>query len=171
MFVVAPTRTRRVDEVRVFFGLRSLAHGRRISKFKLEGETKMAGQPVPVHGAFCWNELATNDASGAKKFYTELLGWQLKEGDAAPGAYTEIVVGTQHVGGIYQMGSEFGSMPPHWIAYVAVDDVDAAAKRVEELGGKVRVPPRDIPDVGRFCVITDPAGAALSLITLKGAGV
>ncbi|MCA1631798.1 MAG: VOC family protein [Acidobacteria bacterium] len=127
----------------------------------------MAGQPMPAHGAFCWNELGTRDAGAAKKFYTELLGWQLKEGDAAPGAYTEIVVGGAHVGGIYQAGPEYGDMPSQWTAYVAVDDVDAAAKRVAELGGKVRVPPNDIPGVGRFCVINDPTGATLSLITLK----
>jgi predicted enzyme related to lactoylglutathione lyase len=132
----------------------------------------MAGQPMPVHGTFCWNELGTTDAAGAKKFYTELLGWQLKEGDAAPMAYTEIVVGDKHIGGIYQPDSEHGgNMPTHWMAYVAVDDVDASVKRVEELGGKVRVPPMDIPDVGRFCVITDPQGASLSLITLKRASV
>lgn len=129
----------------------------------------MAGQEKPVHGAFCWNELATSDAAGAKKFYTELLGWTLKEGDAAPMAYTEIVVGDKHVGGIYQSGPEFGGgdTPPHWTAYVSVDDVDAAVKKVEELGGKVRVPAMDIPHVGRFCVITDPQGASLALITLS----
>jgi predicted enzyme related to lactoylglutathione lyase len=130
----------------------------------------MAGQPTPAHGAFCWNELATTDAAAAKKFYTELLGWQLKEGDVTPMAYTEIVVGGAHVGGIYQTGPESGgNMPPHWITYVSVDDVDASAKRVAELGGKVSLPPMDIPDVGRFCVIRDPQGATLALITLSRA--
>jgi predicted enzyme related to lactoylglutathione lyase len=128
----------------------------------------MAGQERAPHGAFCWVELGTNDAAGAKKFYTELLGWQLKEGDVSPMAYTEIVVAGKHVGGIYQSGPEYGGdMPPMWMPYVAVDDVDAAAQRVKELGGKVRVPPMDIPHVGRFCVITDPQGASLSLITLS----
>ena len=127
----------------------------------------MARQERPPHGAFCWYELGTRDAAAAKKFYTELLGWRLKEGEAAPGAYTEIVVGDAHVGGIYQAGPEYGDMTSQWTAYVAVDDVDAAAKRVAELGGKVRVPPKDLPGVGRFCVINDPTGASLSLITLK----
>ena len=125
---------------------------------------------MPAHGAFCWNELATKDAGAAKKFYTELLGWQLKESDAAGMAYSEIVVGGKHLGGIYQMTAEQGDMPSHWMAYVAVDDVDAAASRVEELGGKIRVPPMDIPNVGRFCVINDPTGAALSLIKLSAPG-
>src|SRR5918911_1345804 len=110
---------------------------------------------MPAHGAFCWNELATRDAEAAKKFYAQLLGWDLQESNAAGMQYTEIVVGGSHIGGIYNMTSEQGDMPSHWMAYVAVDDVDAAAKRTEELGGKVCVQPMDIPKVGRFCVIND----------------
>jgi hypothetical protein len=84
--------------------------------------------------------------------------------------YNEIVVGGQHVGGIYKTGPEYGGgAPPHWMAYVAVEDVDAKAAQVAELGGKVCVPPTDIPNTGRFCVINDPTGATISLITLKGA--
>ena len=127
---------------------------------------------MPPHGAFCWNELATKDAEAAKKFYAELLGWELKTSDAAGMPYTEIVVGGKHIGGIFQPGPECGGageMPTQWSSYVAVDDVDASAKRVEELGGKLTVPPMDIPNTGRFCVVTDPTGASLSLITLKGA--
>ena len=124
---------------------------------------------MPASGTFCWNELATKNLDAAKKFYTELLGWQIKESTGAGMVYNEIVVGDQHVGGLYQMTEEFGDAPSHWMAYVAVDDVDAKAKQVEELGGRVCVPPTDIPNVGRFCVINDPTGAALSLIKLSGA--
>jgi uncharacterized protein len=131
----------------------------------------MAGQMMtPAHGQFCWNDLATTDLGAAKKFYTELLGWELKESADAGMVYNEIVVGGQYIGGLYQSGPEYGNMPSHWTAYVAVDDVDAAASRVEELGGKVCVPPTDIPNTGRFCLITDPTGANISLITLKGDG-
>jgi predicted enzyme related to lactoylglutathione lyase len=122
---------------------------------------------MPQNGTFCWNELATKDYGAAKKFYTELLGWQLQESNSAGMAYNEIVVGGQHIGGIYQMMPEQGDMPSQWISYVAVDDVDAKAKLVAELGGKVCVPPTDIPNVGRFCVITDPMGASLSLVKLS----
>ncbi|MDP6805608.1 MAG: hypothetical protein QF902_09805 [Rhodospirillales bacterium] len=52
------------------------------------------------------------------------------------------------------------------MAYVSVTNVDATAAEVEKLGGQVRLPPRDIPGVGRFCVITDPTGAWMSLLTL-----
>jgi uncharacterized protein len=145
----------------------------------------MAEQTMPAHGSFCWQELATTDLDAAQTFYKTLLGWEIKEGTAPGGGmqYNEIVVAGQHVGGMYRMGAECeggdaaaaegGSpmppMPPHWKSYVAVDDVDAAAARACELGGKVFAPPMDIPGVGRLCVINDPTGATLSLITLKGA--
>ena len=124
---------------------------------------------MPANGAFCWNELATTDLDAAQNFYKALLGWEIKEG-AAPGGgmvYNEIVVAGQHVGGVYKMGPEFGPTPSHWMAYVAVDDVDAKARQVWELGGKVCVPPTDIPNVGRFCVVNDPTGATIALITLS----
>jgi uncharacterized protein len=128
----------------------------------------MSEHKVPAAGSFCWNELATRDLDAARRFYTELLGWQLKQSDAAGTAYHEIVTPDgEHVGGIYQMGPEYGDAPAHWMAYVAVDDVDARAARVESLGGKVCVPPSDIPNVGRFCVVNDPSGATLSLITMS----
>jgi predicted enzyme related to lactoylglutathione lyase len=125
-----------------------------------------------AHGMICWTELASKDVEAAKKFYTGLLGWKLTGSQAGGMNYTEIVVGDKHVGGMYQLTDECGeaNAPSHWMSYVAVDDVDAAAKRTEELGGAVRVPPMDIPNVGRFCVITDPAGAAISLIKLGGGG-
>lgn len=137
----------------------------------------MSEQLMPANGSFCWNELSTTDDEAAIKFYTELLGWELKrsnavacEGsDAPPMVYNEIVVDGRHVGGILKMGPEFGEMPSHWMAYVAVEDVDAKARQVWELGGKVRVPPTDIPNVGRFSVVDDPTGATIALITLKGA--
>ena len=137
----------------------------------------MSEMKMPVHGSFCWNELSTTDSDAAIKFYTELLGWEVKKSDATacegseapPMVYNEIVVGGQHVGGIYKMGPEYGGAPSHWMAYVAVEDVDAKAAQVAELGGKVCVPPTDIPNTGRFCVVNDPTGATISLITLKGA--
>jgi uncharacterized protein len=138
----------------------------------------MSEQNMPTNGAFCWNELATTDLDAAQNFYKTLLGWEIKESKAAASCegseapsmiYNEIVVGGRHVGGIFKMGPEFGEIPSHWMSYVAVEDVDARARQVWELGGKVCVPPTDIPNVGRFCVVNDPTGATIALITLNGA--
>lgn len=133
---------------------------------------------IPAPGNICWTELHSKDVEAAKKFYSELLGWTLSKSAATqvdPNSectgsgmeYTEFKVGDRSIGGMFQMGEEYGDAPSHWMSYVAVTDVDESAKRVEELGGKLRVPPMDIPNVGRFCIIDDPTGATIALITLR----
>jgi len=117
------------------------------------------------HGAFSWNELVTNDVPGAKVFYGELLGWALKDMESSCGQYTMAKAGEMDVAGIMATPKEAEGMPPMWGAYVTVDDVDAMPARIETLGGKVVVAPQDIPEVGRFLVMTDPQGAMLMLIT------
>lgn len=121
-------------------------------------------------GVFSWNELMTRDVAGAKAFYTGLLGWTIED-KPMPGmgmTYTLVKVGDTPVGGIMPMPPEAGQdMPSVWGSYVNVDDVDASAKKAVELGGTVYKEPADIPGVGRFCVIGDPQGAFLALITFK----
>ena len=116
-------------------------------------------------GAFTWNELGTTDLAAAKRFYGELLGWRLTDEDMGElGTYTLIWLGDQHVGGMYEMkGPQFEGVPPYWMPYVAVADADASAARVTELGGTVCMPPMDIPDTGRMCVVQDPTGATLAV--------
>ncbi len=124
------------------------------------------------HGQFCWQELATDDLEGAKKFYSEMFGWNIKAGGGAdaPMEYSEFQLGDDYpMGGMYQKPPEMPA-PPHWISYVSVDDVDASAAKAAELGGSVVVPPTDIPNVGRFAVIKDPSGAAFSIVKLMEHG-
>ena len=124
------------------------------------------------HGTFMWNELVTPDPDACREFYGGLLGWTTTEmpmpEGGGPGAYTIWVAGETNAGGMFKMDeTRIGeTMPAHWMAYISVADVDAMAAKVEKLGGQVKVPPRDIPDMGRFCVITDPTGAWVSLMTL-----
>lgn len=119
------------------------------------------------HGMFSLNELLTTDLNSAKQFYGELFGWTFTE--------TKNIYGNPYIV-IHKEGTFVGGMmlkdgivpdevPCLWDPYVSVDDVDASAKKVEALGGKVMVPPTDIPNLGRFCVINDPQGASLNLIT------
>lgn len=123
----------------------------------------------PLHGTFCWNELTTRDADTARDFYTDLLGWDTQTGELDGTPYTTLTAGEQRAGGLFQMTEEWGDAPSHWMAYIAVDDVDAAAKRVEALGGKVHFGPHHAPGVGRFIPIEDPGGAKISLITMENA--
>lgn len=128
----------------------------------------MSQDAMKQHGAFSWNELMTNDVQGAKTFYAELLGWTLQDYKPGEMDYTMVKAGDTEVGGIMTIPEQAKGMPPAWGAYVTVDDVDATAARVEQLGGKVLVPATNIPDVGRFVVIQDPQGATLALITYVG---
>ena len=68
-------------------------------------------------------------------------------------------------GGIMPIPSHAKEMPPAWFSYVTVDNVDESAKKAQQLGGKIMLEPRDIPEVGRFAVIQDPQGAAVCIIT------
>ena len=119
-----------------------------------------------THGDFSWTELMTTDVDGAKSFYKEILGWAMEEMPMGGGTYTVLKASGEGVGGIMAMptGVPPGT-PPHWAAYVTVDDVDAIAAKVAEHGGQVLVPPQDIPNVGRFCTFQDPQGAVLSVIS------
>ncbi len=52
----------------------------------------------------------------------------------------------------------------YWHSYIAVEDIDSCVKQTEDLGGKVLVPPHDVPDVGRICAVSDPTGAVVHLM-------
>ena len=120
------------------------------------------------HGEVCWSELATHQPEECKAFYTELFGWQYKESQAPGMVYTEISRdGEKQFGGLYKPTPEMGDVPSHWISYVAVDDIDASLQKASELGGTVLVPATDIPNTGRFGIISDPSGASIAMITLK----
>lgn len=123
---------------------------------------------MPKHGEICWSELATTDSEAAENFYRELFGWQFKTSNASGMDYSEISLdGKKQFGGLFQMGKEFGDTPPRWMNYIAVDNIDASAAKVTELGGKICMPSTDIPNVGRFCVVSDPSGAIFSMITMN----
>lgn len=140
--------------------------GARIALFK-PGEHPGAAQAGMVPGTFCWSELATRDTKGAEAFYTSLFGWTAKSDQGEPLPYTEFQVGGQSIAGMMEMTPAHGEAPPHWLPYVLVEDCDASAARVTELGGRLLVPPTDIPEVGRFSAFMDPAGAVLAVITLR----
>ena len=119
----------------------------------------------PAQGTFLWNELAAKDPAKSGTFYTELLGWETTEVPMPDGTYTLFRSGGNDSGGMYQIMPEHGPMPRAWVSYVAVDDVDAAAAKVKELGGLVLTEPFDVPNTGRICLITDPDAATIGLMT------
>ena len=125
---------------------------------------EMEGMAAPPEGTFCWTEVATTDADRSQAFFEKVFGWSFTRGDTGGMDYREFKTGESPMpdGGLYRMDPEwFGgeAPPPHMMIYVWVDDVDANAKRAEELGGKVVRGPLDIPNTGRMAIIQDPTGA------------
>lgn len=121
----------------------------------------------PKPGAFCWDERATRDAGKTLEFYTSLFGWTVDEwGMGEGGLYRVLKKGDFGAGGLFEMkGPEFENVPPHWMAYIEVENVDATVDKAVELGGNTILQPTDIPDIGRFAVVQDPQGAVISLMT------
>lgn len=119
------------------------------------------------HGNFVWYELATPDLAAATKFYKDVIGWGTQPFEGDDMAYTMWTAGETPIGGVMALPEEAKKTDPgaHWVAYVAVDDVDAMFKKAISLGGTSCVPPHDIPKVGRISVIADPHGAVIALIT------
>jgi len=116
-------------------------------------------------GRFVWHDHISGDPAAASGFYGELLGWEIEVWKPGEMDYPMIKVGEQTHGGF---GPAQGGAPPHWLAHVIVDDVDAAVGRVEAAGGRIVAPAMDIPEVGRMAVVADPQGAILSLFAPAG---
>jgi predicted enzyme related to lactoylglutathione lyase len=112
-------------------------------------------------GAPCWYELATADPAASQAFYGPLLGWEFQDAGMPDFTYILALSGADMVAGLMQPDAP---MPEFWMVYFAVDDCDAAAARVVDLGGGVHRPPEDIPGTGRFTIVTDPQGAAFGLL-------
>ncbi|NJN96999.1 MAG: VOC family protein [Anaerolineales bacterium] len=117
-------------------------------------------------GALCWNELATRDSQNSSDFYTQLFGWTAQTQPMGETNYTVFNNGDNMNAGMIEMTAEWGDIPPHWMVYLTVTDCDASAEKVTALGGKVLVPPTDIPNMGRFAVVQDPQGAVFSFIKM-----
>ena len=113
-------------------------------------------------GAMTWNELMTSDRDAAIGFYHGLLG--IERGDSMGDMdYTLIKAGDTEVAGVMEITPDMGPVPPCWVVYFAVADVDETVAKAQSLGGGVTVPATDIPDIGRFAALTDPQGAHFSI--------
>jgi len=111
-------------------------------------------------------ELATKDSERAKGFYGEIFGWKFRQDDLPEGGfYIMASAGEKGVCGMYDMPAEMEEhgIPPFWLSYVRVEDLEATVARVGELGGQVMRPPMDVMDYGRMAVCADPTGAAFAL--------
>jgi predicted enzyme related to lactoylglutathione lyase len=121
---------------------------------------------VPARpGGFCWLDLAATDAARAKLFYAQAFGWSFRDQHADAGLFTRWTAGGQEIASQYQLrrAQLEAGVPSHWTPYILVDNVDAAALRIIECGGRVIVAPFDAPGTARIALIEDAVGALLGL--------
>jgi uncharacterized protein len=134
---------------------------------------------VNEHGSVNFNNLNTRDIDGARAFYGSVFGWQTGNfngfdawtlpgyGDHLEALNPGLRKGVEEMGvpgfedvvaAIVPITEAQGDVPAHWSVTFAVDDANAIAEKVAELGGRMIVPPFDAPYV-RSTVIADPQGA------------
>ena len=120
-----------------------------------------------MHGQFVWYELLTPDPDAAKKFYASIAGWGTQPFDKD---YTMWTTAGAPFAGLYRLGPEMRQqgVPPNWMPYVESSNVDETVRLASALGGTVKVPASDIPNVGRFAVLQDPQGATFGIYKTSG---
>lgn len=127
---------------------------------------------APIPGVPNWVDLGTADLDDAIRFYSALFGWTAQVDGDEYGGYTTFLLGAHPAAGA---GPLFGEgQPTAWSTYIATDDADETAHRVDLAGGKVLVAPFDVGDQGRMAAFLDPAGAPFSVWetgTMRGAEV
>ena len=108
--------------------------------------------------SFCYMQLHTTNHSASNDFYSKFLGWNL---DKSNPNYTE--ASTDGVIDAGVMPQQRPGAPSSWLPYVAVDNMDKALKKAQDLGATILQPATDVPGKGRYAVIADPGGAAIGL--------
>jgi uncharacterized protein len=120
-------------------------------------------------GRIGWVDLTVEDAPRVRDFYQSVVGWNVEACDMGGYSdFTMLVPATgEPVAGVCHARGVNAGLPPVWMVYFTVDDVDASAARTAELGGEVLVAPKDMGSYGRYAVVRDPAGAVAALFESK----
>ncbi|MFP4369846.1 MAG: VOC family protein [Candidatus Kapaibacterium sp.] len=116
------------------------------------------------HGALAWTEFGTHDKSKPVPFYEGLCGWKADTQPMGEGEYTLFKMGEQMAAGLYEMPEGMEDIPPHWLPYIQVDNIDKALETVDKHDGEIMMPKMHAPGVGHFSVVRDPQGAVFGLI-------
>ncbi|MDH6706870.1 putative enzyme related to lactoylglutathione lyase [Kitasatospora sp. MAA19] len=116
-------------------------------------------------GSLGWVELLTRDPAGSTVFYPTVFGWSVSPSEQ----YTQWGLNGEDFGGMLAMDDRFPpQVPPHWLPYFSVADVDTTVARAAALGADVLMPATDVPDGPRIAVLRDAQGAAFG-VYLAGA--
>ena len=124
---------------------------------------------APEVGEASWHELLTTDVKAAMKFYEQAFNWQPSQTmDMGPmGTYQMFNRPHGMIGGMMKKPPEMANVPPNWLIYFRVPDVDAAVGRIKTNGGKVVNGPNEVPGGDRVLTATDPQGAVFGLHSKK----
>jgi predicted enzyme related to lactoylglutathione lyase len=137
--------------------------------WQAKGHTGVAvlGEP----GALMWTELLASDTDRASAFYASVFGWSRKPWPMADGStYHLFLNGEAPAGGMIAITAAMGGVRPAWVSYFQAENCDVTAARCAELGGQVSMPPQDVPEVGRFAVLVDSAGAHFGIMQPRARG-
>lgn len=135
------------------------------------GRDTLAGRATMEYGTPRWPEYYTRDLEGTYRLFQEAIGITFKPTELpvdASGAttYTYHIMTDNSggaVGGMFEMGEGWEELPCHMMVYFSVESCDDAAKLVSDNGGRVCVPPYDMP-FGKFAVLEDPQGITFSVL-------
>lgn len=118
----------------------------------------------PKVGEFCWNELVTSNVKAAKDFYGKVFNWQFSDQEMGDTIYTMIQINGKERGGIWAIPKDKEKhIPPHWMAYILVENIEIALEKALEHGATVVKPATACCDFGHLAIIRDPTGAHIAL--------
>jgi predicted enzyme related to lactoylglutathione lyase len=119
---------------------------------------------IKEHGALAWVEIATKDLNRARDFYSKLFGWTTVEHDMGGTPYVVFSNQGVEVAGLMEIQESWGDVPPHWLAYLVVDQIDKAVETAEQNGARIIMPPSNAEGIGQWSVIQDAQGGVLALL-------
>jgi predicted enzyme related to lactoylglutathione lyase len=114
-----------------------------------------------------WRELYSGDVEQALTFYGQMFGWR-KDAvhDMGPmGSYVLFANQDGQIGGMMTKPPQVAR--PAWLYYFQVGDIDAAAGRVTNAGGKIVNGPMEVPGGAWIIQAVDPQGAMFALVGQK----
>lgn len=119
---------------------------------------------MPKMNEFCWNELATANIQAAKDFYGKVFGWKFVDKDVGDFTYTMIKRNDKEFGGIWAIPKDKQKeIPPHWIAYILVENLNDSLEKAIKHGATIIKPASNAGEMGRFAILKDPVGAHIAL--------
>lgn len=125
---------------------------------------------TPRVGTIAWTDLTVPEATTVRESYAKVVGWHHEP--VAMGGYDDFNMlarpDGERVAGVCHARGSNADLPPMWLNYIVVADLDESMKACRDLGGSVIAGPKHMDDTSRYCVIRDPAGAVVALFATAG---